>query len=534
MKKKIFFTTAMTMALGVTLASCGQVSNGSSDSSATSNQNSQTTITPVEDETLTSVYNELKNGKSVKFDFWHSFGDAVSAPLIELVENFESEMTDKGFNIDVNIVNKGGGYDGLRSAVNLGADSGSIPTLVLGYPDHFADYIKQNLLLPLDSYVYNTNPDIALEGVTTTSNDFVKSYWEETQMLIEGKTSVAGIPFNKSTEIMYYNSNVIDPILESKGWLSEKGTWDNPTWEQLFEVSQYIVSNKSTISYTHNGGTYSVDKDMKYPVYVDSQSNFFITTSRQWGGTGKYTMINNDGVGVVTAYNKSNYEAQTYFLNQAKNNLFQFPQAGGTGSYGSSYMAVRKAFISIGSTAGVKNNDSKNYELKTTTVPQKGYGATDTQAVIQQGTNLAILSKASDNYQMMAAWLLTKYLSNVENQVFFSTSTGYLPVRNSARESADFKRLLDCASWDLSKLTNADDKMFYLQNSAVSKGINSAIAEIDYYYTDPAFNGSSVVRDNLETCVNDMYLYNKTFDQAMTAFYNELAKSRIKLEKNMD
>ena len=173
MKKKIFFTTAMTMALGVTLASCGQVSNGSSDSSATSNQNSQTTITPVEDETLTSVYNELKNGKSVKFDFWHSFGDAVSAPLIELVENFESEMTDKGFNIDVNIVNKGGGYDGLRSAVNLGADSGSIPTLVLGYPDHFADYINQNLLLPLDSSIYNTNPDIALEGATTTSNHFV-------------------------------------------------------------------------------------------------------------------------------------------------------------------------------------------------------------------------------------------------------------------------------------------------------------------------------------------------------------------------
>ena len=77
---------------------------------------------------------------------------------------------------------------------------------------------------------------------------------------------------------------------------------------------------------------------------------------------------------------------------------------------------------------------------------------------------------------MMAAWLLTKYLSNAENQVFFSTSTGYLPVRNSARESADFKRLLDCASWDLSKLTNADDKMFYLQTLIFSLLDNYLVA----------------------------------------------------------
>ena len=55
--------------------------------------------------------------------------------------------------------------------------------------------------------------------------------------------------------------------------------------------------------------------------------------------------------------------------------------------------------------------------------------------------------------------------------------------------------------------------------------------------TGNADAGMSLDYDILSTpyfILNDMYLYNKTFDQAMTAFYNELAKSRIKLEKNMN
>lgn len=538
MKKKIILTAVNALVLSLALASCGQTNNSSTNGN-TGESNPSTpdaTIDPSEVNELKSVYDELKAGKKVSFEFWHSFGDAVSAPLNELIAEFEDSMTEQGFNIEVNVTNKGGGYDGLRSSVNLGADSGSIPTLVLGYPDHFADYIKQDLLQPLDNYAYNSNAEIALEGVSKTSNDFITSYWDETQMVINGATHVAAIPFNKSTEIMYYNSSMVDPVLKELGYITYDeatntyGDWVNPTWEQLFKVGEYINTNKNTLTYTYNNATYKIDNDMQYPIYVDSQANFFITTSRQWNGAGNYTTIDSTGKGTVTAYNDANKAVQEYFLAQAKNRIFQFPGAGGTGSYGSSYMATNKAFISIGSTAGVKNNASKNYYLKTTTVPQKEYGANANNAVIQQGTNLAILKKASDKYQMMASWLLIKYLSSAESQVYFSTETGYLPVRQSARETESFKKLLNCHTWNFSTLST-EDKMYYSQNAEVSKGINSALAETNYYYTDPAFNGSSIVRDELETCVNDMYLFGKTFDQAMNAFYNTLAKSRISLKK---
>ena len=106
MKKKIILTAAMTLALGVTLTACNQ----SAGTSVPSNTGAATQPTTDNSNELKEIYDELKAGKKVSFEFWHSFGDAVSAPLKELIEQFEEEMTAKGFNITVNVTNKGGGY----------------------------------------------------------------------------------------------------------------------------------------------------------------------------------------------------------------------------------------------------------------------------------------------------------------------------------------------------------------------------------------------------------------------------------------
>lgn len=522
-KRKIFASLACSSLLVLALASCNN-DNGGNTSGVDS------------DLEINEAYTALKNGEKVEFEFWHSFGDAVAQPLEDLVDNFEAEMKTKGFNITVKTVNKGGGYDGLRQAINLGSDSGAIPTLALGYPDHFADYIKQKLVMPLTNYVNNSNTDLSVD-----SNDFVESYWQENQMVINGAKQTVGLPFNKSTEIMCYNSNVVDKVLqqlkksnpslftETSGYNEATGAWDNPTWNQVIAVGEYINNHKTdgTLDYTYGSSTtkYTIDSEMKYPVYIDSEANFFITTSRQWGGEGKYTVVDKNGKGTVVAWNDSTKEAMSYFMDAAlKKKAIQIPTAGGTGSYGSAYMSVGKAFISVGSTAGVKNNNSNRYDMKVAAVPQKGYGETDTNSVIQQGTNLVILSKSSNVKQRVAAWLLMKYLTDSDNQVDFSSETGYLPVLKSSRNSDKFKELL--ASSDKS---NAN----YIYTGAVAKGLKVAIAESDYYYTDDAFNGSSIARDKLAIAVQDMFKNGKTYDQAMTAYYTALAGYSITCKKNI-
>lgn len=454
----------------------------------------------------------LKEG-TTEVEFWQSFGQNIEDDLLPLVDKFEADMQAQGYNIKINVTNKGGGYDGLRSSVNMGISSNAVPTMVLGYPDHFADYIDSGILLPLDEYVYSENEAIALEGVTKESNDFIPSYWAENQMVINGEKKVAGIPFNKSTEVMYYNASMVDPILEELGYLDENDTWQNPTWDEVFAVSQYIIDNKSTLSYVHNSATYKVGDKMTYPVFVDSEANFFITTSRQWAGEGYYTTVDSNGKGIVTAYNDSNKSAQEYFLAKAKAKLFQFPKKESQ-SYGSKLMLNRNAFISIGSTAGVKNNAHVSYELKVTSIPQKD---DQHKSVIQQGTNLAILTPNSNNKTRLAAWMLIKYLTNAQNNEAFSTATGYLPVRQSILESDTFKAF--CA---------AEDDPF-AEN--VPKAINAAFAQKDYFYTDPAFSGSSLVRDKIGTAILDMYIYDKSYDKAMGSFYSELEMLGIKTQK---
>lgn len=470
----------------------------------------------------------LKEEK-VSIEFWHSFGDAISAPLNDLVEQFQKDMAEKGYKISVKVVNKGGGYDGLRKSVNMGTKSGAVPTLILGYPDHFADYIKQNILLPLDDYVNDTNEEI---GINKT--DFVDSYWAENQMVIDGGVKTAGLPFNKSTEVMYYNSSLVDPILDELGFTKDaEGTWDKPTWDEVFAVSKYIKDNaklaktddaaKQKLSWKNEKGVaQTIDiNNLQYPTYVDSEANFFITTSRQWGGEGQYTVQDTTtGVGTVVAKNDSNKTAMEYFISNATNGYFNFPKAGGTGSYGSNYMTVNKAAISIGSTAGAKNNASNNFVLKTTTVPQKDKTS---NFAIQQGTNLAILTKNSNNKMRLAAWLLMKYLTESENTTKFSSETGYLPVRKSARDSQEFKDLLDArdpASFD------------YIFNGAVATTLYSALKEEKegYFFTDPAFNGSSIVRDELESAVQSMFIYKNSFDKAMDAYYTALKGYKINVK----
>ncbi len=463
--------------------------------------------------------------KPIVVSFWHSFGHNIEEALNPLIDSFEKEMEKKEIYIDIKATSTGGGYDGLRGQVNLGTKSNAIPTMLLGYPDHFADYIESGILLPLDEYVNAEDEEI---GIANTS-DFVDSYWAECKMTMKAenddvaKEHIIAVPFNKSTEIMYYNASAVDPILSEKGYLDADGKWSQPTWDQLFEVAKTLKEKFEspegiTWKYNNISQTAKADKSKKsYPVYIDSGANFFITTARQWSDGSKdvYTRRNADGSGTVVFDNATVRSAQGTFLEKANQGLWNIPDKVNQG-YGSALMLLNEAFISIGSTAGVNNNDSQKYQLKCTAIPQRSYDNNAVKAVIQQGTNAAILSKNSNNITRLAAWLLIRYLTNTENTTNFSMNTGYLPVRKTARDSEVFKTFL----------SNEED----LFDGNAAKAINAAYSQLDYFYTDPAFKGSSIVRDKVDSMIRTIYCNDHTIDDAIEACYRELQTQRIAVE----
>ena len=147
-------------------------------------------------------------------------------------------------------------------------------------------------------------------------------------------------------------------------------------------------------------------------------------------------------------------------------------------------------------------------------MPQKDK-TSGVKAVIQQGTNCAILSKNSNNLTRLASWLLIRYLTSTENTTTFSMGTGYLPVRESAKNSDRFKSFL------------TTDDIF---SGAAPKCLNAAYDELSYFYTDIAFSGSSIVRDTVDTMIQSIYCQNKDINAAMTDAYNELKDFNIRCE----
>lgn len=515
----LFLTASALLISGLSLTSCG-------------NNSVENAGEKFEMKTIQDLKDSGTEENPIEITFWHSFGDTIEEPLNVLIENFEEEMAEKGIYVDVKALSTGGGYDGLRTRINQGVASNNLPTMLLGYPDHFADYINSGILLPLDSYVNSTDTEIGMNG-DYAYTDIIEEYKKENILDADGdgNKEICGIPFNKSTEVMYYNASIVDPILTAKGYMGEDGYWENPTWEQLWEVARELKSQVSngTCSWVYDGGTYE-STSTDYPVYIDSESNFFITTSRQWCDNQEeastvYTTASSVSTGEVRFDNDITREAQNYFLEKANEGLWNLPTKKSQG-YGSKLMQNLEAFISIGSTAGVKNNASAKYELKVTTVPQRSYTTegenASVQAVIQQGTNAAILSKNSNNITRLVAWLLIRYMTSTENTTNFSMETGYMPVRESAVNSQTYQNFLALANG----LTE-DNAYEYALYGTVAQAIYSANKERKYFYTDPAFKGSSSVRDLLEDIVQAIYVTGKTIDEVYKAAYGQLRNLNI-------
>ena len=94
-----------------------------------------------------------------------------------------------------------------------------------------------------------------------------------------------------------------------------------------------------------------------------------------------------------------------------------------------------------------------------------------------------MIFKKANEQEGIASWLFVKYLTtNVEFQAEFSMASGYVPVIKSVSTNptyADF-------------IAKADGGKYI---SALSAKV--CLEQSDYYYTSPAFNGSSTARDQV-------------------------------------
>jgi multiple sugar transport system substrate-binding protein len=394
---------------------------------------------------VVNVLSELPD-EEITITFWHVYGEEKGALLDEFIAEFEEMYP----TVTINSVSQGD-YDTIRTNTLNAITAGTTPTIVVGYPDHVAGYLKGNAVIPLDDFIYDET-----HGIDIT--DIIDSYLDENRQYAGGY--MYSFPYSKSTEMMVYNKDKFaaagitvpqDEII----------TWDMlDTWADTLVDPNYVTGSNDADS-------------CEYLINFDSSANFFINSVRQFSGG--YT--NSDGDILVD--NANTISMLSYVKARFEDNTFSLPLAWNE-SYGSNNFIGGDVCMSVGSTAGINYNIPSDGSFEVGVLPIPQYDL-DSKSAVQQGPNIAIMSNTSDA-ERLASWLLIKYLTEAENTAEWAMLTGYLPVRYSGFESAEYQTFLEI-----------DDPNNFSYYSSLAA--QAAYRQTDFFEYDPAFAGAYTSSD---------------------------------------
>ncbi len=437
---------------------------------------------------------ELKAAPSIEISFRVPFAEGIRNAIQDLIDSFNVEYPNVNITLD-----HVSGYDPMKESIIQDIAGGKAPTMAVGYPDHFAEYLITESIINLKDFMSASDPVIGYSQ--TEMDDFLPGYLEENRQFARSG-GYHGLPFNKSTEVMYYNVDFFETFdLEVP-----------KTWAELEVVSAAaynIVAGLTDTSYAWMGKIKTnIDKGEFMTAMYDSSSNYFITMVREFGGEYTGELFLEDGIvdvqrGAIKFVNNAKAkDALTYVKKLSTDKVISIPDIWEQ-LYGSNMFINSQVLLNIGSSAGASNYSKAIAKWAVAPIPYKD---ADHKYVIQQGTNVAIFSQATD-LQKLAAWLFIKHCLTPENTVYFARKTSYMPVRKSA--------------YDLPSYTN------FLTNPSPAEIGASKVhnATIEYakegwtYFVDPAWAGSAKVRTEVGTALAQIVVYKKdvqtAFDEAL-------------------
>ena len=402
------------------------------------------------------------DGSEVTITFYHTMG----ANLREVLDAYIPEFNALFPNITV-VHEQVGNYDDVRDQIQTELTVGGQPNIAYCYPDHVAVYNIAGAVVTLDQFidctieVTDANGNTSVLGLTEEQvDDFIDGYYAEGREFGDGLMYT--LPLSKSTEVLYYN----------KTFFAENNLTVPTTWEEMEEVCRRIKEIDPACT----------------PLGYDSESNWFITMCEQYGSdytssTGEHFLFDNET-------NRNFVETFREWYQLGYVTTQEILEA-----YTSTIFVEQKSYMSIGSSAGAthqrptKGADGKYpFEVGIAPIPQ--VDAANPKA-ISQGPSLCIFN--SENPQeVVASWLFMKFLTTtVEFQAEFSIASGYIPVIESVTENEIYANFL-------AKADGGD----YIAAASCKQGL----AQKNAYYTSPAFNGSSVARDQVGALVQKCFV----------------------------
>ena len=402
MKFKRFATWTLGVTAAMTLAACG---NSSDDQSGAEKSD---IVTEVADDTTVT--------------FWHAMNGAQEEALTKIADDFMKDHS----NIKIELQNQSS-YGDLQAKINSTLPSPKdLPTITQAYPGWLWSAAQDDMLVDLQPYMDD-------ETIGWGDQEAIR------QPLLDGariNDTQYGIPFNKSTEMLFYNADM----------LKQYGV-DVPTNLDELATASKTIFEKSKGKVVGAG--------------FDSLNNYYAIGMKNKGvDLNKDLQLDSDESKAVI----------NYYAEGVKEGYFRIA---GSDQYLSGPFANEQVAMFIGSIAGegfVAKDTEGKFEYGATARPEP--------INLQQGTDVYMFDSASAD-ERTAAFEFMKYLAEPEVQQYWALQTGYMPIVDSVLQSDEYK--------------NSDMKVPAALESATKDLFSIPVIE----NADPAYNEIRTIMENV-------------------------------------
>jgi multiple sugar transport system substrate-binding protein len=331
-------------------------------------------------------------GKNVEVTYWHNRPQQDQDLLQSMLDDFNKTNP---YGITAHAENAGAAYPDVYNKVNTAIQAGQPPEMSVAYQNQAAFYRAQGAVIDLNPFLKSSKYGLSQDDLKDYFQAFLDS---DANPQYSGER--LGFPTQRSMDVMYYNAD----------WLKQVGADSPPkdwkTWEDL--------------------ACKASDGQSKYGWAVQHDASTFAALVFGHGGQ----ILADDGKSYVfnsPAGVESLAMMQRLFKNKCAVEVPSSERNGEQNRFGAG-----NAMFTFGSSSGLPFyqqavTSGGKFQWSIEMPPISGQ-----QAINLYGASISIYKTTPE--KELASWLVLKYLGDKAQTTKWAVNTGYLPVRQSAKQ----------------------------------------------------------------------------------------------------
>lgn len=413
-------------------------------------------------DTKTTV--KLDPNKPTNITVWHYYNGAQQAAFDQLVEEF-NRTAGKEEGIYVEAHSQGNVNDmqtKVKASFNKEVGSDPIPDVFASYADTAYAIEQMDMLVDLEQYMTQEELD-----------EYVDSFVEEGRIGKNGELRI--FPTAKSTEVFMMNATDWQTFADATG----------ASLDDLSTIEGVVKTAQAYYEWT-DAQTPDVPNDGKAFYGRDAVANLFVIGSMQLGT--ELFQAENGSVTVQADEDVMRHIWDNYYVPYVKGYF------SAKGKFRSDDVATGDILAYTGSTASanyfpstVETADGEK-NIECTILPAPGFeGGEDYN--VQQGAGM-VVSKTDEEHEYASVQFL-KWFTQEQNNLLFSSTSGYLPVKKNALTKDMLDEVIQKDNLELS------DNMYNTLTTSFDTAKNSKL------YTNKPFEHGSEARNVIDQNLSD-------------------------------